>query len=1151
MSEMLWIAVPGGIKSGSALLRVLIVPKLDGGSLSEHGMAQWPPSQLREGTVRVEVFAPGASADTPSALTRDLTPAISFQSGLWAKLTDGITVESGMSPQAPPAPAALTVHATSRDAQAIASTLKGASQTPITTELGHQSAAYANTVRTLLDTHWSGVEHPVDRQAAATPPAPPAPPAATQPAGFHRTLSLLREHPAVLRALGLVLEITLDANALPTLAGGTIRVRWPGHVAPLPAVVSPRTRFGAQFLPGSTANVDAGMVTLDRRGAAGSLVWDVATVDIDVSAQRLREAAVAMTARPGEPTTLPAMRSGGLQLVLRGRGEQMAERLDRATRRLPDVLAEDLTADDLLLGYRIDLLPQLGGSDWFSLQQREAVYRVHGRLADGGISDQFTVVESPRQFEEGHIKTNAAIHDGSGLHADEIVAAWRGWSLATPPPPFDLAPHATPPSRPGMNLTMSFKVAPKTLPRLRFGRHYALRARVADIAGGGLEPGDPTPSRYQTPAIFYGRYEPMLAPGVALLDGVAPTELGPGETVEHVVVRSDPAGGLDIAEYTTRFDYRLDDKRQLLPPSTTLTIAEQHGRFDRAEPRLTWDWAQRGMRGGLPDPAAGGISVVDLGPDAPPVPAMNWQGQWPDLTPRTVHLTSMPSGRPQAAWQADGRLVVRVAPAERITLQLSTFPREGIIDEFAMQANLPGVSMETARQGRHPMLTPARTVTFVHAVQRPLRAPDAVLKAHREPGQTYVTLHPDSPLLDPKSTAQLDITASWDDVTDAPVTSLVVDPDDSLQPQTLFRHEFGDTRHRTVNYTLSAVSRFRHYFRDSDPTAFTRVSKPPPVVVLNSRRPAPPVVLSARSAFEWVTAGNLDAQGAVLTRKRLSTRVRLTLQPPWHTTGVGELVGVIVRPDGDAPGSLEDFVSLVGHDPLYPSFGFLGGGPFAGDITSGSGVPRSLRIAEAGADAVVKPHAPAFHSDEQSWLCDVGFTAAFNHTLVQLAVARYQPNSLDGLWISEVVRTDLVPILPERTLTVTRKADRYTVKLSGPISSATAVNRVDLSIERCRRPDGMPAEQVDLVEVGDALDGVPAWKELTSFPLEPAGLSPNLHWASQVFLPNEPSEFRLRIREVELLPNSVAQPGIGLKTGTAGEVKERTVFTDIVALPRL
>jgi hypothetical protein len=468
MSEMLWIAVPGGIKSGSALLRVLIVPKLDGGSLSEHGMAQWPPSQLREGTVRVEVFAPGASADTPSALTRDLTPTISFQSGLWAKLTDGITVESGMSPQAPPAPAALTVHATSRDAQAIASTLKGASQTPITTELGHQSAAYANTVRTLLDTHWSGVEHPVDRQAAATPPAPPAPPAATQPAGFHRTLSLLREHPAVLRALGLVLEITLDANALPTLAGGTIRVRWPGHVAPLPAVVSPRTRFGAQFLPGSTANVDAGMVTLDRRGAAGSLVWDVATVDIDVSAQRLREAAVAMTARPGEPTTLPAMRSGGLQLVLRGRGEQMAERLDRATRRLPDVLAEDLTADDLLLGYRIDLLPQLGGSDWFSLQQREAVYRVHGRLADGGISDQFTVVESPRQFEEGHIKTNAAIHDGSGLHADEIVAAWRGWSLATPP------------------AALRSGTARHTAVATRHEPHHVLQSRAEDVAPAPL-----------------------------------------------------------------------------------------------------------------------------------------------------------------------------------------------------------------------------------------------------------------------------------------------------------------------------------------------------------------------------------------------------------------------------------------------------------------------------------------------------------------------------------------------------------------------------------------------------------------------------------------------------------------------------------------
>ena len=58
MSEMLWIAVPNGVKSGKAVLRVLIVPKLDGGTLSQHGMAQWPPNALRQGTVRIEVPRP-------------------------------------------------------------------------------------------------------------------------------------------------------------------------------------------------------------------------------------------------------------------------------------------------------------------------------------------------------------------------------------------------------------------------------------------------------------------------------------------------------------------------------------------------------------------------------------------------------------------------------------------------------------------------------------------------------------------------------------------------------------------------------------------------------------------------------------------------------------------------------------------------------------------------------------------------------------------------------------------------------------------------------------------------------------------------------------------------------------------------------------
>jgi hypothetical protein len=43
--------------------------------------------------------------------------------------------------------------------------------------------------------------------------------------------------------------------------------------------------------------------------------------------------------------------------------------------------------------------------------------------------------------------------------------------------------------------------------------------------------------------------------------------------------------------------------------------------------------------------------------------------------------------------------------------------------------------------------------------------------------------------------------------------------------------------------------------------------------------------------------------------------------------------------------------------------------------------------------------------------------------------------------------------------------------------------------------------------------------------------------------------FRVRVREVELIPNATEQPDAHLQSGTPGEIKERMLFTDIVPLP--
>jgi hypothetical protein len=64
MSELLWVAVPGGRhEDRQALLRVLVVPKLDGDSLDSAGMASWPPDELVAATLSVG-FAASVEGDT-------------------------------------------------------------------------------------------------------------------------------------------------------------------------------------------------------------------------------------------------------------------------------------------------------------------------------------------------------------------------------------------------------------------------------------------------------------------------------------------------------------------------------------------------------------------------------------------------------------------------------------------------------------------------------------------------------------------------------------------------------------------------------------------------------------------------------------------------------------------------------------------------------------------------------------------------------------------------------------------------------------------------------------------------------------------------------------------------------------------------------
>ena len=394
-----------------------------------------------------------------------------------------------------------------------------------------------------------------------------------------------------------------------------------------------------------------------------------------------------------------------------------------------------------MLGVRIDVR-QLGAATWTSLMEREARYLVGGEAV-------------AELREEGHLKLGAAVRQDDGtLAADEIVARWDGWSLAVGAR-LGTGGRRTRPDR-AIDFDWAFEVPAGSLLPLRFSSDYHLRARVADLAGGGVGRDDDDVV-VQTALIPYRRLEPVSAPTMAAVLG----DLGPGGTADVLVIRAD------APEYPPNFE------RMMSAPLTTLDVAEQHGMLDGND-EATFDRVRRAMASGLPDPAADGMTLFVVpepaGVDARPV-QVGWRGDWPDAGPQRIELVPRVDADQPVIEPDPSDDVVRVilAPTEQVTIEVSSFLRQDFPDHFALRRwRLAGdgdepvaVGDDIVRLGRHPMATPARRLTFIHAVRRPSNEPQGTLVPAQTAGGMSAVLTPSTPLfgLDPASTADVQIAA--------------------------------------------------------------------------------------------------------------------------------------------------------------------------------------------------------------------------------------------------------------------------------------------------------------------------------------------------------------------------------------------------------
>ncbi|MEP6921026.1 MAG: hypothetical protein ABI967_07865 [bacterium] len=678
---------------------------------------------------------------------------------------------------------------------------------------------------------------------------------------FHQIVAAMNQYPTLLRRLGLVVDLLISRDALTPAASAAlwVEVELP---PPTPTVerpqhdASPRTQTlldANRFQPVSnTAAPQAG----DLRVANGLLTLDPKTFnlvqsDVDGAGLKVTNFARSLLILRGapdyqvDPVTkhkreigAPALRNAGLMLVHSQRGDMLKRTVARqhdfneAAKKIEAGVNNPppnprMFAEDLVRGYRIDIWDDVS-KRWHSLCQRQAIYDI-----DSGT----VVIDVPT--EEGTVRLAATTSPDKSSNPDviwlhEALVSWAGWSLCAQMPGktihhqatkidddgSEVVVHEDPVGEPeaeippGLRLQSSFKPLKGSLPRLRYGRSYWLRARAVDLAGNSLDlqEKDFGPEKSKANARPYLRYEPISAPAIALVMPTpgAPETPAEGESMERIAIRSfNDTQDLNIVTTSQRA------RRCAVPSRTTQREAEQHGMLDRggtvdptffallaaqdnslpevkvktAGPLAGGDPVETGyaaMVDGdplpyLPDPLALRISARIF--DHPTFSSDNiisipfYDGtEWPEALPFKIEIYDEPADVPR--YDAGLRtLFIPLPKAARATLRLSVRPSAQSLKllgvwnwlSAAQQTQtvvingVPTTLERIARTGQHWMLTPWRNIELVHATQRPLITPEVSdLLIGRNHANTFAVPH-FLATCSVKSTDRVDLRANWNE----------------------------------------------------------------------------------------------------------------------------------------------------------------------------------------------------------------------------------------------------------------------------------------------------------------------------------------------------------------------------------------------------
>jgi hypothetical protein len=1020
----------------------------------------------------------------------------------------------------------------------------------------------------------------------------PLPPQRRTEIDLHRAIAAIGQYQKLLRALGIAIDLEVPVTNVP--AASNVRVKPSLHGEP---PMTPWTAYrlnpaARQFFAaaGAASDVSTGMLLL-----SGPDQYEVVEADVDGAAEKVLDFALNLwrialgeaTATIDTPQNygLPSLRSAGFSCARVGRAMRLVSTFKNAQQNNNAIIVNPqnsnvvLHADDVTRGYRVDVWTSLSGQ-WHSLCLRDGTYDFLNGPLTRKFSDEGFVTVATSQSADG---------SSPDLRLPESLFRWAGWSLSARRPGKTIGSDSTPaspvnPATTAFRLETAFTATKGTLPRLRFGALYQFRARAVDLAANSLPFDARLDDAFNLPPqpMPYLRYEPVPPPVLVLRQPLS-MDTAPGESVERIVVRSN---------YNTHI--AAISERHMAPPKATHEMVELHEMLDTAAgPPDKALYSLLANRDGtfssdpahpdqpvahpeaqvalpyLPDPFAPGAAFRTLpGTAAGSVHKIPFSGAWPD--PRPFRFALDEGSEPPTFVENDTErvLTVHLPKAEVVTVAMSCFltdddttrpPRmlsSMKIWSWITEANPANLAFlqQLALDGGHWMLTPPRPLTLVHAVQQPLIEPQFQnLTSTKFLGSTVAILRDEYPISG-KSTNKVDMQADWqepvDDLSDNPqpviLNGATTPFNTAIEPNmTVARiagnHEFHDTKHRKVNYTAIATTRFREYFPTtitSDPDKITRKSLPQILSILNSARPAAPKVLYVIPTFAWEP----QTEGAWNFSRRAGGGLRVYLSRPWFSSGEGELLGAVLWgcppprhqkfQSFEVPDALRSYVTQWGSDPIWqapalPSEAVPREEHFRNAVAFGHGLSLDETPQLPLVSFSVAGHAVAYDQSRKLWYCDIEMDPGDAYfPFIRLALARYQPESVADAHLSRVVLADFVQLLPDRSASIT----------FDPIDTTSL--EVAITGKTYRGPGA--ATMIATLEMQSIGGGDVAWVPLQAMSLTAfAGFGPATLWTGQITLPAPRGSrpFRLVIEEFETFTRD-----------ETGARQRRLVYADVLSI---